>query len=179
MIIESYEWKQAIKRNNTYVRKYGKAAMADDYLLDRIQIRIVTNALLVRRLLETPKVATSLREEDVPVIAHPWTCSNVDYMNCHHLDQKYQLNTPLPKKLPGGVLCDQIIHSFVWTWLVDESCEDLKGFIVSSDRKKHSEVYVVDIDNWLGYTQGIAKSNPARMEATRNTKTGQWGFSSE
>lgn len=181
MINESYEWKQAIKRNNAYVRRYGKAALIDEdgYLLDRIQIRIVTNAFFVRRLIETPNVATALMKEDVPVIAHPWTGSNVDYMNCHHLDQKYQINNPTAKRLRGGVLCDQIIHSFVWTWIFDESGENLRGFIVSSDRKKHSEVYVVDMDDWLGYTQSTANSSPTHMKATRNMETGQWVFTSE
>lgn len=181
MILESYEWKRAIKRNNAYVRRYGKPALADEegYLLDRIQIRIVTNALFVRRLLETPNVATALREEDVPVTAYPWKGSNVDYMNCHRLDEKYQINNPACKRVRGGVLCDQIIHSFVWTWISDEYEEILKGFIVSSDRKKHSEVYFVDMNDWLGYTQSIANSNPARIDSARNSETQQWEFTSE
>ena len=153
MIHESYEWKQAIKRNNAYVRRYSEDAVADEngYLLDESEIRIVTNALIVRRLLETPKVATTLKEYVVPVVTHPWSGSNVDYMNCHRLDQKYQINNPVSKNLRGGILCDQIIHSFVWTWLVsDDECH-LNGFIVSSDHKKHSEVYLVNIDDWSTY----------------------------
>lgn len=178
MIFESYEWKKTIKRNNAYLRRNSEASVIDKdgYLLDRIQIRIVTNSLIVRRLLETPKVATNLKEYIIPVIAHPWSGSNVDYMNCHRLDQKYQINNSVPKSLRGGLLCDQIIHSFVWTWVLSEDEGRLKGFIVSSDHKKHSEVYLVSLDDWLTYTQKIANSNPTTMQGTRNNKTGQWEF---
>lgn len=181
MILESYEWKRAIKRNNAYVRRYGEAALKDEegFLLDRIQIRLVTNALIARRLLETPNVSTDLREYDVPVVAHPWSGSNVDYMNCHRLDEKYQIKNPTPKTLRGGLLCDQIIHSFLWTWVSDAADRNLNGFIVSSDRKKHSEVYVVDIDDWLGYTQRIANSHPTQIHGTRNLETGRWEFSAK
>ena len=36
MIQESYEWKQAIERNNSYIRRNGSEAIACDesYLLD-------------------------------------------------------------------------------------------------------------------------------------------------
>lgn len=181
MINESYEWKQAIKRNNVYIRRHSEAAVADEdsYLLDRIQIRIVNNALIVRKLLETPKVATTLKEYIVPVIAHPWSGSNVDYMNCHRLDEKYQINNPISKSLRGGLLCDQIIHSFVWTWVLSEDEYRLNGFIVSSDHKKHSEVYLISFDDWLTYTQEIANSNPTTMHGTRNSETGQWEFISK
>ena len=30
MINESYEWKQAIKRNNVYIRRHSEAAVADE-----------------------------------------------------------------------------------------------------------------------------------------------------
>jgi hypothetical protein len=180
MILESYEWKQTIKRNNAYIRRCGSAAILDEegYLLDRIQIRIVTTALIARRLLETPKVATNLKDVVIPVIAHPWTGSRVDYLNCHRIDAKYQINNPVSKTVQGTFLCDQIIHSFVWTWVSNEDENQLDSFIVCSDRKKHSEVHVVDIQEWLTYSQSLANSNPSTMHSTRNRDTGEWEFTS-
>ena len=178
MIQESYEWKQAIKRNNSYIRRNGRAAIACDesYLLDRIQIRIVSNALFVRRLLETPKVATALRDREMQVISHPWSGEGVDDVNCHRIDRKYQLNNAVLKSTSARMLCDQIIHSFVWTWLTDECESKLYGFAVSSDRKRESELFVIDMERFIAYAQEVANSNPSEMRGIRNADTGQWEF---
>ena len=178
MIQESYEWKQAIKRNDAYVRRLCNSALSDEeeYLLDRIQIRLVSNALFVRRLLETPKVATALKHAAIPVVTFPWKGTRVDYFNNHHIDSKYQLNNGLDKTVRAAILCDQIIHSFVWAWLTDDTGGHLDGFMVSSDRKKHSELIAVQLHDWLGFTRAVANSDPTCGLYIRDDAKGEWEF---
>ena len=179
MIQESHEWKKAIKRNNSYIRRMSKNPIdEEDLILDRIQIRIVSNALYVRRLLETPTVASSLSHESINITAYPWTGKVVDYMNNHHFDKAYQINNPRNKDVLGSTLCNQIIHSFVWVWIVDDVEDIISGFMVSSDRKRHSELYTVQLDDFRKFTQNVANSWPTKMTGKRNRETGQWEFQS-
>lgn len=180
MIIESQEWKQAIKRNVRYIKTKISTDLPDidDGIYDRLQIKVVTNALLCRRLLETPKVSSKLKTVKMRVISYPWSGENVNIFNHHSTDKQYQLNNPFPKSVLAPVLCNQLIHSFVWLWGFDEN-EILSSFLVNSDKTKHKKLYEVKLIDFLEYCLEIANSWPSSLQYYIDEKTKEYIYIAE
>lgn len=178
MIDDSHEWKETIKRNNRYVLSHVTVAAHDtsDTVLSRIHIRLLCNALFIRRLLETSTVATSLRGRKIPASTLPWSGTSVDYLNVNKLDQHYLLQSATTGSVTGVHLCNQIIHSFVWAWITSDVDGSLRGFIVSSDRRKHAEALAVEITSFVSYAHCVATSWPTSCHYARDKQSGQWRF---
>jgi len=177
MIDESEEWRNAIKRNNSYIRRFARIAAKEDstFPADRIHMRIITNALFCRKLLETPLVASEFKQTSLPVSAYPWNGSRIDYMNAHRFDEKYQLETAIAKSIKASVLGNYIIHSFVWAWGVDKEL-NIDSFLVSSDKTREEYLYRIDLRIYLDFLQSVANSFPARCVYERDPVSGQWQF---
>jgi hypothetical protein len=102
----------------------------------------------------------------------------VDAMNCHKIDEKYQINNALNSFVSAKILCNQIIHSFVWIWCVDVSGTTIDSFLINSDKTKHKKLYLISLEEFNDFTQKVANSNPTEMTGVRNSKNGQWEFKS-
>jgi hypothetical protein len=65
MVYESREWETAIKRNNRYLNNKLLLDNIDevDGLSDRLQIKLSTNALLCRRIFESQKVVSQIKDK--------------------------------------------------------------------------------------------------------------------
>jgi len=180
MIDESTEWRNAIKRNNSYIRRFAKIATKENSTFppDRIHMRIITNALFCRKLLETPMVASEFKQTNLPVSAHPWNDSIVDHINAHKIDEKYRLETASTKILKAPVLGNYIIHSFIWAWGVDEEL-NIDSFLVCSDKTREKDLYRVDLRIYLDFLQSVANSYPARCVMNRDPVFGQWQWDAD
>jgi len=178
MIIESTEWKRTLRADCLNVRKYSKLLTRSgtkEFLLDRIQIKLSAGALIARRLMETPKVSSYFHKTTVRTLAFPWRGSPVDHINWHRIDEKYQLNNARVTALPFPFLCDQIIHSFVWVWGYGRN---VNSFLVSSDRKKHSQLFQVSIYRFTEILLHMSGDYPSKVSGTR-VPDGNWTFFAE
>lgn len=47
------------------------------------------------------------------------------------------------------LICDQIIHSWVWDTVTKSGTTEVVGFVVSSDREKEKTMYYVSLEEWI------------------------------
>ena len=53
------------------------------------------------------------------------------------------------KSWPLKEICHQLIHSYVWMLVCNDSGKGYSGFAVASDRKREKVLYFVPFDEWL------------------------------
>jgi len=73
MIHESRDWKNELKKNNRYVLKNSTIDSMTDELKreDIVQIKLSINALISRRLMETPKIDSKFISLEINAVSYP------------------------------------------------------------------------------------------------------------
>jgi hypothetical protein len=165
MIIESKEWKSELAKNSTYIKKRLSLINGDARNSHNLQIKITINALVSRRLLETPKVDDRFRKIEIKSLSFPWKGKVVDVLNWHKVEEKYQLNNPVPGTVSFSRICNIIIHSYVWIWECDE--ENVVGIYLASDNTKNKKLINVNINELIVAFNSLSKSWPGEINMIR------------
>ena len=97
----------------------------------------------------------------------------VDYMNAHRIDELFDLQESRTEERDLTFLCNQFIHSYVFT-VVQSEDGALAGVYVSSDRTRREKLYFVDASHILHAFRSVGKDYPTKQIMKRNEKTLQW-----
>lgn len=102
-------------------------------------------AYAIRKLFEAKKLSDRLSVAEINVHRFALRGPAPHFFNVHRFWKNYDLDNTECAQLSLRELCNQIIHSFTWTPVVEEDGHSLAGIMVSSrERRKH--LYAVDID---------------------------------
>ena len=180
MIWESSFWKNelekiaaAITRRCHHQRRWPEVALA------KLEREVMIGSFIVRKLMDSNKITTVLSNSDVEISHYPFNGEHApDHFNWHNIERFYDVESRSDSKLPLREVCNQLIHSFVFLPVLDETSRHLAGILCSSDRRRYAYLYEIEAKKLVDVFHSVAISYPTKMAASRGAN-GQWKMESE
>ncbi|HYT03064.1 MAG TPA: hypothetical protein VEL70_09140 [Candidatus Acidoferrum sp.] len=162
MIYDSYVWKKDLKKELNNFRKLvanmdlsGEPGIPDTINL-KVEKFFFVSAFIIRKLKEATKLSDELNEMKVSVVQFERINKDrrLHFMNNHDLEKFYNLENGSGSSLGLAVLCNILIHSFVFRVAVSspdetDEKETVSGIFVNSDYSKDKALYYVELDDFL------------------------------
>lgn len=166
MIWESRYWKDALLKAASDLRRRRKQKRWSEASLARLEQRIMLGFYGVRKLRDARRIADRLRHRSVPLDEFPATGKPIDVLNRIDLDDIYQMGSPHTTKKPLEFVCNQIIHSYVFTPGFNEE-GFLKVLFFASDRQKDSRMFRIEIAEIVSIFEEIGNNDPSYVHISR------------
>lgn len=171
MIWESSFWKDPLLASANWLRKVRLTERTSEKTIVRIEKEIFLGFYSIRKLLDAKKVSTAIESITFNVIWHP-NIERVDHLNWHRIDELYDLTSTNTETHDLRFLCNQFIHSYVFSPVVDS--QRIKGFYVSSDFERNKRLYFVDLELVLKLFRNVGRDYPSKVIIERNPETQDW-----
>jgi len=110
---------------------------------------IMLGAFIARRLNESRKISDDLVARSFDVERYSLIGKAPDVYDRYLYYEAYNLEAGVADKLPLPHLCNQIIHSYVWHFSVNEDDGMLDGIYVCSDHKRRKTLYKIPLDSLI------------------------------
>lgn len=172
MIQESCYWKAPLIRSANWLERLHIKEETAKRSLVRVERVLFVGFYGIRKLLETFKLSPSTRALKFSLLWSP-CIKTVDYMNAHRIEELFDLEITNTEERSLEFLCNQFIHSYIFSPVQGED-GSLAGVFISSDRIKKDKVFFVDIDHILAAFRTVGSDYPAEQAMVRNEKTPQW-----
>ena len=172
MIQESRYWKEPLVRAANWLQKLRLEEPTIERSLVRVERELFVGFYSIRKLLDTFKVSRETRELKFELEWAP-NIGRVDYMNWHRLEELYDLERIQTESRDLQFLCNQFVHSYVFSTAETEDGA-LAGVFVASDRARHDRLYYVSLENVLTAFRTVGRDYPTESHMVRNPKTLQW-----
>jgi hypothetical protein len=174
MIWDSGPWRVELCRLAARIEQRTRQKRWQEASSARLEQDVFFAAYAVRKLLEAKKLSTSITDTVVVVKTYPRTSTQMDHMNWHHLGTHFDFERPTHGELRVGELCNQFIHSYVFSeWFEGEPAR-LSGLLFTSDRKRKSVLYHVQIAELVRLLRRIGDDSPDNAVRIRDPATWEW-----
>lgn len=170
MILESCYWKDPLL---TSADGLENLRLADDEgKFVRVERELFLNFYGIRKLLDTFKIGDSTR--NLTVTVHKHKClKRVDYFNSHRIDELYDLSVSMPETRDLKFICNQFVHSFVFS-IASDKTDNFSGCFVASDRIRNTTLYFIPLSSILTAFRTVGNDYPTELRMHRDPKTGDW-----
>ncbi len=135
----------------------------------RCEQSIMLGFYSVRKLIQSAKLTLDVSRSGVQVQCYRATGRTIHLLNNHGLEDLYDLETPSKRTISVGDLCNQIIHSYVFSIIRSEE-GGLFGFVVASDRDRNKELIEVPVSTAIGLFERVAADDITSMSLVFDTK---------
>ena len=171
MIWESWYWKKPLLEMAGRLKEFKATADLNEEQLAQIERDIFIGFYSVRKLIETiTKVTDAKKSKQIQVGWHP-NQKHVNWRNNHKLDELYDLNTSHKETRDIVFVCGRIIHSFIFTPVMDES--GLASILFTSDTDKQKKLYTLEVDSIIQIFEHVGKDDPTEIVWQKNPATGE------
>ncbi|CAK1742494.1 conserved hypothetical protein [Vibrio crassostreae] len=176
MIWESSDWKEPLLESASRLQKLSRSNEIDESEFVQIEKDVFIGFYAIRKLMDTAKISDSTKSFDVSLKCFP-NLKPVDYMNWHRLDELYDLSGKQCETKTLRVLCNFIVHSYVFMPEVNDEGH-LVSFYVTSDKDRNKKLYSVSIEQVINIFKLVGGDYPSNTKMVRNPKTGDWDIQS-
>lgn len=149
MIWESSYWKDGLlklardlKRRTMHQKCWPEASLA------HLEQSLMVGFYSIRKLMEARKLSESTTSRRFVVKAYRCKGKPVTFLNWHHLDALYDLENPENRDLDLKALCNQFIHSYVFSPVFSDD-NRLQSILVTSDHQRSRVLYEVSIEQLI------------------------------
>ncbi|MCK4252343.1 hypothetical protein KAX97_12915 [candidate division WOR-3 bacterium] len=140
-----------------------------EYTTLRIEKFFFITSFIIRKLNEANKISDDLLSKDYRCFKYKRKKDdyNIDFMNCHKIDNFYKLNKQISHSLRLKDLCNLFIHSYAFIVQVDNSkpC----GVYVNTDRIKEKHLLHIRLNTYESLIRDVIKDNIVYMRFNRRT----------
>lgn len=175
MIFESHPWKQQLLKDARNLKRISKVTLDDgneDLLLTRFERLIFVGAYSMRKLHESEKLSTDWSKIRLPCSRFAFIGQTTPtVLDAHKIETFYELANPQDAKLPSNEFCDRVIHSFIFSPVVNEA-NLVEGIYLTSDRLKRQCLWFIRLTEIIALMIGTGKDYPSRGVWIR-TATGE------
>jgi hypothetical protein len=119
---------------------------------------IMISAYAIRKLHEARRISDRLAAKRLEIQRYELIGQVLDHYR-YEFWESFDLDNPRSAQITPIALCNQIIHSFVWHFSVDEEEELFDGIYVSSDRERRKYLYFVHVDVLVGLFHTIGSED--------------------
>lgn len=178
MIWDSSPWKDdLLKRANTLERFKDSNGLTDDELVV-VEQTIMVAFYTIRKLIEArTKLSTSTSHKTVSLIAYPPTDKITTLLNWHRTDKLFDMNTSSTITKDILFLCNQFVHSYIFTPCLSET-GGLECIFVTSDRERRNFLYEVEINTIIDLLRMVGNDYPSSQKMILNPNTGDYDVQS-
>jgi hypothetical protein len=128
---------------------------------------LLSSMLAVRRLTECSKIADDLATSEVSLQAYRPTGKTVHRLNHHDIQELYDIEHPTRVNRPLAFVVNQMIHSFVLNYWIEERRKGITIFF-SSDRERHKAAYSIATQDLFPILRLIGSDYPDTGNFTYN-----------
>lgn len=161
MILDGY-WKKELQRNIKSIKLWLKLSKVfTQYAEHQINQNILYSAIVMRKMFEDekhyeklcmkhrhPLPPFKLLKYEVEVKNCPF-CGDKDFIIEQLIPENYDFKQSKTEKIELNFLCNQIIHSFVWSVVYYQNTRKIYGFAVASDRESNKNIYLFEIKEFI------------------------------
>jgi hypothetical protein len=162
MIHESRYWKDDLLKQADALRGRKRQRRWPEVSFARLEQTIMLSFYSIRKLIEASKLSDSTVTQQIPLITYPWTGKTVTRINWHKIHQLYALGSPSNESRDLLFLCHQIVHSYVFMPVFDDS-GSLDGIMFTSDRQRNQRLYSMTLDAIIELFERVGNDYPNEM----------------
>lgn len=144
MIWESVYWKEDLLRHAKKLRRSMKQKQWQDSSFANTEKCIMLGFYSIRKLVEARKLSDKVITRKYKIKIYPATGKPVTLFNWHKLEELYDFNKMKHGAYGIRFLCNQVIHSYVFTISFGRN-DDLNGFYFSSDHQRNKSLYFIRV----------------------------------
>jgi len=168
MILESWPWKRDLARRAEVIRLRKTQQRWSEASFAAVERDLFVSAYSIRKLMDAGKISDEVESMSFEVTYHrPRGSRAVDFMNRDKLDELYDLSRGTATEISIRKLCNQIIHSFVFTPMLEEG-GGLAGFFVASDSEKERRLLYFSVDALINVLVRVAEDDIVSMSVRRD-----------
>ncbi len=157
MIYESWPWKRELLRDADILERWcAQKPHSDrrDFLVER---KVFLAAYAVRKLIESYKLTDKIKTYHLDATYFDANGKESSPLNWHRINEFFNMENPRSRSLSLRAVSNQIIHSYVFLFAVDEDDENLQdsndfpitGFYVASDWEKQKRLYQIQTSAFI------------------------------
>lgn len=174
MIYESESWKEPLRRTARWLKKTRVVVGFEERVLVKAEREIFLGFYAARKLLDTYKVSESINKPRYKISYHPVVEGRVvDYLNRSRVLDNYDLTKAASELRDLTYLANQVIHSYVFEFAIDE-CGAIEGVFVASDTIRHQRLYYIPSSLMIDIFSAVGSDSVTDQRLVRDPKTGQW-----
>jgi hypothetical protein len=128
---------------------------------------IFFSAYAIRKLMDAGKLSDELESTSLRTSEYRPTVRAVDLMNRDRIDHLYDLSHATRGQVSLRTACNQIIHSFVFSPMLEED-GGLAGFFVASESEKARRLRYISADAWIGVLESVTEDDIVSMTLLRD-----------
>ena len=173
MYWDAYEHKRNIARTLRRLDRRlssGRLEPGDEALVV-IEQAVFWIAFVLRKLADSHKLSDEVEIRNWELGTHQKlpAAPPVDYLNCHRVDELYDLERSISCRMALRRICDLLVHSFVFLPLMTEDNSRLLGIYFNSDRTKDRSLYFLAWDEVREIVETVRSDDIVYMSLDRTT----------
>ncbi len=142
MIHESFYWKKELYNNFSVIAQFRFLKKRNKQSYVKIEKAILMGAYIIRKLNEAQKIPPEFLKTKENISLYKSKGTNIDYMNCHHLERHYNLEETHKEAKDWEFILNQLIHSYSLVYTFD-STDQPDGLLINSDWTKKKSLFSI------------------------------------
>lgn len=171
--MESSYWKEFLVETASDLRSVARPKRLTKRRYEIVERNIVISFFLLRRLIELHKVSGKVRNFGLRVFAWPSTGKLPTLVNNHRIEELYDFSKEQSQTKKPMYICNQVIHSYSTSMVVDET-RNWDSMLTVSDYDRKNCIWRIPVDVMVGLLRAASTDYPYQIKYTRNEKTGNY-----
>lgn len=170
MIFETRFWKNDLRKSADKLAQRASQRVWREASYGQLEREIMIGFYALRKLSESRRLSEHFLNVPVPLVTFPSLGKPIGYFVWPTVEKHFDLTKPTGTSRPVSFLCNQVIHSWVFSPWFDGS-NRLAGVFFSSDRKRTAEVYRLELQRIVELFRTASGSRPKgwlRVAPARN-----------
>jgi len=170
--IDSRCWKASLARLAQKLKRRCLQRRWSNWSADLLFLEVNMAFLCIRKLIEMRKLTDRTRLLEVKCEIYK-NRKAVNFLNAASVDRLYDFSTKRRSRLGLQECANQIIHSYVWSLLL-QSDGSIRGILVCSDRGRQRGLYLIAISEIVRIIGKVAADEVKEMSMTRDLQLGDF-----
>lgn len=147
MIWESAFWKNDLIKFSKKIHLRLKQTRWPDAANANAEKEIMISAFVARKLFDSKKISEVLENRELKIIKYKSNGKKINLLRRLSPEKYFDLDQPIKGTIPFRILCNQIIHSYIFMLLMNDK-GNLTHFWVASDYDKFKFIYQIDVKTY-------------------------------
>lgn len=172
MISESSYWKDELYKNYQTLVRFINLKRRDERSFIKAEKAIMMSAYIIRKLNEAEKIPPDFLKDSICLSEYSAINMHIDKFNSHHIDRNYNLSESKKHNDKIEFFIDQIIHSFVFFFIIDEGNNDF-SILFNSDKTKKDSLFEISFEKIFEIILRISEGNISESHICFDEKRGE------
>ena len=158
MISESYFWKKELLKSFQTLAKFRIQKRRNEASFVNSEKAIMISAYIIRKLTDANKIPINFLNEKIQIKTFLPITRSINRFNCFRVDEVYNLNDYFFEIKDIRFLLNQLIHSFIFEFAINEN-NLVNGIFLNSDKNKDKKIYYIEYEWVLTQILKISEGN--------------------